>query len=150
VRSGFEQLETDLRAAAARLDRDARLLAPARRKKARSRLILALSAVVTIAIAVGAIALMHSARRPTTVGRGQTSGASSVRKSSRDGAGWMLSYPPTFHLERSESALARTIASLSYQPPRVGIEINGRNRRLRTPATLRRPARGPATEDHQT
>jgi hypothetical protein len=113
--SGFDQLERELRSAAARQDarRSAPALWPGRR--ALSVAALTVGVLVTVAIAVGAVVLLHGSKRA-----GRQVGAVSTERYT-DSAGWSLSYPRAMQLERSSSGpgLATfsevTIASFSEQ-----------------------------------
>jgi hypothetical protein len=115
--TGFDQLEPELQAAALRLDRQPRRALG----NLASHIVLAASILLSIAVAIAAITLLHSTAHHVT----GTQPPQPV-KSYDDPAGWGVSYPRDFQLERSETARGFTSveATIASFVPSTGVQVH--------------------------
>ena len=98
--SGFDQLERELRRAETRQARRRRsVIGTGSARRVLSATVIAGSTFVVVAIAVGALVLLHSAKR--NVGPATSPG---VVGHYTNPAGWSISYPATLRLTRSKPA----------------------------------------------
>jgi hypothetical protein len=131
VASGFDQLELELRGAAAR-QRTARRSALGARfasRRAISGVMTAASAAVVLVVVIGAVALLHGATRSS-----HPAGGSTATHRFLDPQGWSLTYPSTLTLTSSKAP--STLPAFSQ----VTLASFAATRRLVAAAPVRRKA----------